>query len=140
MDYRVGGYEKWKVITAFVVLIVIGAGLVVGSFLYMDGKADSKLRQEQAANAMRDLNNRLSTQEIGGQFTEVFFVGKEMRTRWQSDNGQKRCVMRVAPPTDDVLRYSTLDVPDDTAGFRQLTHPDTVGCLTSGGAGGIGGG
>lgn len=133
------GYEPWKVITAFVVVLIIAAAAIFGVVRYMDGQAAEKLRQEQISNALRDLNNRVVTEDINGSFSEVFFVGNQMRARWESDNGLKRCVMVVSSPTDSVLRYSTLDVPNDDAGFRQLNDPNAVGCLTSGGAGGVGG-
>lgn len=141
-DFVVGnrGFSRWKVIMAFVAMLVVAIAAIIGVVLYKDAQAKAKLRNEQIANAQRDLNNRVETEGLSGRFTEVFYVGKQMRTRWESDNTKKRCVMAVSPPTDDVLRYSTLDVPDDTAGFKQLKDPNAVGCLTSGGAGGIGGG
>lgn len=141
-DFIVGnrGFSRWKVIVAFFALIMLAIAAIIGIVQYKDSQAEAKLRNEQIANAQRDLNNRVETEGLNGRFTEVFFVGKQMRTRWESNDTKKRCVMAVAPPTDDVLRYSTLDVPDDTAGFKQLNDPNAVGCLISSGAGGIGGG
>ncbi|HMS31173.1 MAG TPA: hypothetical protein PJ984_02130 [Candidatus Saccharibacteria bacterium] len=140
-DFVVGnqGFKPWKVVMAFVAMLIITTGVILGVIQYKNDQADVKLRKERIDNAQRDLNNRVATEGLNGKFTAVFFVGAQMRTRWVSNDGKKRCVMNVAPPTDDVLRYSTLDVPDDTAGFKQLNDPNAIGCLTSGGAGGIGG-
>ena len=141
-DWVVGnrGFARWKVVLAFIALIAIAIVAIIGVIQYKDEQAEVRIRNEQIANAQRDLNNRVDTESLSGRFTEVFFVGKQMRTRWESNNTKKRCVMAVSPPTDDVLRYSTEDVPDNTAGFKQFNDPNAVGCLTSGGAGGIGGG
>lgn len=130
----------WRTIAATIVAIVAAAIAIVVTVQVMDNRAEAQLREERRTNAARDLNNRAQTEDIGGSFTRVFYVGNELRATFVRDDGLKRCNMRVNPPTEEVLRYSTSDVPATDASFRMLDNPDAIGCLEASGGGGVGGG
>lgn len=136
-----GASFNWHRLAMIILVIAIAALAVFITFLVMENRSEGKIREERKVNALRDLNNRIdTTEDIGGNFTRVFYVGEEMRAEWVREDGLKRCNMRVNPPTDEVLRYSTETVEADDASFRMLENPDAIGCLEATGGGGIGGG
>ncbi len=130
----------WRTIgLALVALLVLGLA-IFAAVTVTNWQADKRLRQERIDNAIRDLNNRAQDKAVGGSFTRVYYSGAEMRATFVRSDGLKRCNMRVLPPTDKVLRYSTAGVPATDASFRMLTDPDAIGCLEASGGGAVGGG
>lgn len=131
---------NWRRLGMAILVITIAVVTAFITYLVMEYRSEEQIREERKVNALRDLNNRISTEELDGSFTRVFYVGKEMRAEWVREDGLKRCNMRVNPPTDEVLRYSTTDVEADDASFRMFRDSDAIGCLEATAGGGIGGG
>ena len=134
-----GNSFNWRRLGVATLVITIATLSAFITFLVMDHRSEEQIREERKVNALRDLNNRVATEEIGGSFTRVFYVDGEMRAEWVREDGLKRCIMPVNPPTDDVLRYNTSSVAADKGSFRMIADSDAIGCLEATGGGGIGG-
>lgn len=133
-------HTPWRTIGWAILVLLLIAGAVLATIKVTSWQSDQRLRKERSANALRDLNNRVETQSIGGKFIEVFYVNEDMRARFVSSGDDKRCVVRVIPPTEVKLRYSSAGMPATTKSWDLLRNPDAIGCLQVGSVSDVGGG
>jgi hypothetical protein len=142
-----GGTEtpKRRINFKTVALMVGVIALVIIAVLFTNEvknrQAETKERKLQMSDAKNDLNNRIQTESLNGEFVRVFFVGDQMRAEWNSTDKRKRCVQAVKPPNPKkgILRYSTVD-GEANANDLVLEDRNALSGVEAVRCGGIGGG
>ena len=125
-------------------LVIIIIAITIAVFITNEVKnrqAETKERKLQMSDAKNDLNNRIQTESLNGEFVRVFFVGDQMRAEWNSADKLKRCVQAVKPPNPKkgILRYSTVD-GEPNANDLVLEDSNALSGVQAVPCGGIGGG